>query len=244
MPTEILDSTRERMSKTISVLEQELNGLRAGRANPQLLDRLMVDYYGTPTPIQQIGNISTPEPRMLIISVWDQKAIPAVEKAIQKSDLGINPSNDGRVIRLVFPELTEERRKELVKVVRKRGEEAKVAIRSIRRDANEQTKKQQKDNLLTEDDQKRLEEKIQKMTDEVIKDIDAILSKKEKAILSVGAAALVYRWNRQPSGSRRKTLPAARWRCDAVKARRAAKHVSFLNAWSRTGKCCCCIPAF
>ena len=145
----------------------------------------MVDYYGTPTPIQQIGNISTPEPRMLIISVWDQKAIPAVEKAIQKSDLGINPSNDGRVIRLVFPELTEERRKELVKVVRKRGEEAKVAIRSIRRDANEQTKKQQKDNLLTEDDQKRLEEKIQKMTDEVIKDIDAILSKKEKEILSV-----------------------------------------------------------
>lgn len=185
MPIEILDSTRERMSKTISVLEQELNGLRAGRANPQLLDRLMVDYYGTPTPIQQIGNISTPEPRMLIISVWDQKAIPAVEKAIQKSDLGINPSNDGRVIRLVFPELTEERRKELVKVVRKRGEEAKVAIRSIRRDANEQTKKQQKDNLLTEDDQKRLEEKIQKMTDEVIKDIDAILSKKEKEILSV-----------------------------------------------------------
>lgn len=185
MPTENLDSTRERMSKTISVLEQELNGLRAGRANPQLLDRLMVDYYGTPTPIQQIGNISTPEPRMLIISVWDQKAIPAVEKAIQKSDLGINPSNDGRVIRLVFPELTEERRKELVKVVRKRGEEAKVAIRSIRRDANEQTKKQQKDNLLTEDDQKRLEEKIQKMTDEVIKDIDAILSKKEKEILSV-----------------------------------------------------------
>ncbi len=173
------------MSKTISVLEQELNGLRAGRANPQLLDRLMVDYYGTPTPIQQIGNISTPEPRMLIISVWDQKAIPADEKAIQKSDLGINPSNDGRVIRLVFPELTEERRKELVKVVRKRGEEAKVAIRSIRRDANEQTKKQQKDNLLTEDDQKRLEEKIQKMTDEVIKDIDAILSKKEKEILSV-----------------------------------------------------------
>ncbi len=185
MPTETLDSSRERMSKTISVLEQELNGLRAGRANPQLLDRLMVDYYGTPTPIQQIGNISTPEPRMLIISVWDQKAIPAVEKAIQKSDLGINPSNDGRVIRLVFPELTEERRKELVKVVRKRGEEAKVAIRSIRRDANEQTKKQQKDNLLTEDDQKRLEEKIQKMTDEVIKDIDAILSKKEKEILSV-----------------------------------------------------------
>ena len=185
MPTEILDSTRERMSKTISVLEQELNGLRAGRANPQLLDRLMVDYYGTPTPIQQIGNISTPEPRMLIISVWDQKAIPAVEKAIQKSDLGINPSNDGRVIRLVFPELTEERRKELVKVVRKRGEEAKVAIRSIRRDAIEQIKKQKKEGEVTEDDQKKLEDQAQKLTDSTIKDIDKLVADKEKEIMEV-----------------------------------------------------------
>ena len=177
---DILDATRERMNKTISVLQQELNGLRAGRANPQVLDRVMVDYYGTPTPINQLGNISTPEPRMLVIAVWDQKAIPAVEKAIQKSDVGINPSNDGKVIRLVFPELTEERRKELVKVVRKKGEESKVAIRSIRRDANEQIKKQQKDNELTEDDLKRLEEKIQKLTDELIREIDTIVSAKEK----------------------------------------------------------------
>lgn len=182
---DILDATRERMNKTISVLQQELNGLRAGRANPQVLDRVMVDYYGTPTPINQLGNISTPEPRMLVIAVWDQKAIPAVEKAIQKSDVGINPSNDGKVIRLVFPELTEERRKELVKVVRKKGEESKVAIRSIRRDSNEQIKKQQKDNELTEDDLKRLEEKIQKLTDELIREIDTIVSAKEKEILSV-----------------------------------------------------------
>ena len=182
---DILGATRERMNKTISVLQQELNGLRAGRANPQVLDRVMVDYYGTPTPINQLGNISTPEPRMLVIAVWDQKAIPAVEKAIQKSDVGINPSNDGKVIRLVFPELTEERRKELVKVVRKKGEESKVAIRSIRRDANEQIKKQQKDNELTEDDLKRLEEKIQKLTDELIREIDTIVSAKEKEILSV-----------------------------------------------------------
>ena len=182
---DILDATRERMNKTISVLQQELNGLRAGRANPQVLDRVMVDYYGTPTPINQLGNISTPEPRMLVIAVWDQKAIPAVEKAIQKSDVGINPSNDGKVIRLVFPELTEERRKELVKVVRKKGEESKVAIRSIRRDANEQIKKQQKDNELTEDDLKRLEEKIQKLTDELIREIDTIVSAKEKEIMTV-----------------------------------------------------------
>ncbi|MBQ6426570.1 MAG: ribosome recycling factor [Clostridia bacterium] len=185
MDHEILDNSTERMNKTISVLKQELGGLRAGRANPQLLDRLMVDYYGTQTPINQLGNISTPEPRLLVISVWDQKAIPAIEKAIQKSELGINPANDGRVIRLVFPELTEERRKELVKIVKKKGEESKVAIRSIRRDANEQSKKAQKDNLLTEDDQKLLEDRIQKLTDEKIKEIDGILAAKEKEILSV-----------------------------------------------------------
>jgi len=183
--SDILVSSRERMNKTLSVLQQELNGLRAGRANPQALDRITADYYGTPTPLNQLGNFSTPEPRLLVISVWDQKAIPAIEKAIQKSDLGINPTNDGRVVRLVFPELTEERRKELVKVVRKKGEEAKVAIRSIRRDANDQSKKQQKDNLLTEDDQKQLIDKIQKLTDELIKEIDTIISAKEKEILSV-----------------------------------------------------------
>lgn len=185
MPAELIDVSKERMNKTIAVLHQELNSLRAGRANPQVLDRLMVDYYGTQTPITQLGNISTPEPRVLAISVWDNKAIPAIEKAIQKSDIGINPSNDGRIIRLVFPELTEERRKELVKVVRKKGEESKVAIRSIRRDAIEQNKKAKKDNLLTEDDQKQMDEKIQKLTDDLIKQIDEILTAKEKEILTV-----------------------------------------------------------
>lgn len=185
MADAIIESTKERMNKTIAVLKTELGGLRAGRANPQLLERIMVDYYGTPTPIQQLGNISTPEPRMLIISVWDQKAIPAIEKAIQKSDLGINPANDGKVIRLLFPELNEERRKELVKVVHKKGEESKVAIRSIRRDVMEQIKKDCKSSTITEDDQKYLEEKLQKLTDDVAKEIDTILAAKEKEILAV-----------------------------------------------------------
>ena len=185
MPADIIDATKERMNKTIAVLKSELSGQRAGRANPQVLDRISADYYGTPTPINQLGNISTPEPRMLIISVWDNKAIPAIEKAIQKSDLGINPANDGKVIRLLFPELTEERRKDLVKVVRKKGEESKVAIRAIRRDTIEQIKKDKKDNLLTEDDQKKLEEHAQKLTDELIKEIDGVISAKEKEIMSV-----------------------------------------------------------
>ena len=182
---EILDIATEKMNKTISVMKQEYNSLRAGRANPQALDRIMVDYYGSPTPINQIGNISVPEPRMLIIALWDSKMIPAVEKAIQKSDLGINPANDGKVIRLIFPELTQERRKELAKVIRKKAEESKVAVRSIRRDAMEDIKKQKKDNLLTEDDQKKLEEKVQKLTDEKVKEIDTIAQAKEKEIMSV-----------------------------------------------------------
>jgi ribosome recycling factor len=182
---EILDIATEKMNKTISVMKQEYNSLRAGRANPQALDRIMVDYYGSPTPINQVGNISVPEPRMLIIALWDTKMIPAVEKAIQKSDLGINPANDGKVIRLIFPELTQERRKELAKVIRKKAEESKVAVRSIRRDAMEDIKKQKKDNLLTEDDQKKLEEKVQKLTDEKVKEIDTIAQAKEKEIMSV-----------------------------------------------------------
>ena len=182
---EILDIATEKMNKTISVMKQEYNSLRAGRANPQALDRITADYYGTPTPINQMGNISVPEPRMLIISLWDTKLIPVVEKAIQKSDLGINPANDGKVIRLIFPELTEERRKDLAKVIRKKAEESKVAVRSIRRDAMEDIKKQKKDNLLTEDDQKKLEEKVQKLTDEKVKEIDAIAQAKEKEIMSV-----------------------------------------------------------
>ena len=182
---EILDIATDKMNKTISVMKQEYNSLRAGRANPQALDRIMVDYYGSPTPINQMGNISVPEPRMLIIALWDTKMIPNVEKAIQKSDLGINPANDGKVIRLIFPELTEERRKDLAKVIRKKAEESKVAVRSIRRDAMEDIKKQKKDNLLTEDDQKKLEEKVQKLTDDKVKEIDTIAQAKEKEIMSV-----------------------------------------------------------
>lgn len=182
---DIIENAQEKMNKTIAVLKRDLGSLRAGRANPQLLDRIMVDYYGTPTPINQMGTISSPEPRMLVISLWDLSMLPAVEKAIQKSDIGINPSNDGKLIRLIFPELTEERRKELVKSVRKKAEESKVAIRAIRRDANEAIKKDCKDSVITEDDQKRLEDKAQKATDAAIKDIDRICSEKEKELLEV-----------------------------------------------------------
>ena len=185
MSNEVINVAKDKMSKTMSVMKKEFASLRAGRANPQCLDRIMVDYYGTPTPINQLGNLSTPEPRILQISVWDTKAIKDVEKAIQSSDLGINPSNDGKVIRLVFPELTEERRKELCKVVRKKAEEAKVAIRAIRRDANEQIKKMQKASEITEDDMKKAENDIQKATDSFIKDIDAAVAEKEKEIMEV-----------------------------------------------------------
>ena len=180
-----VDLAKEKMGKTISVLKQELSGLRAGRANAQVLDRITADYYGTPTPINQMGNISAPEPRLLVIAPYDPSALKEIEKALQKSDLGINPSNDGKVIRLVFPELTEERRRDLVKVVKKKGEEAKVAIRSIRRDANETIKKQKKNGDITEDDQKIMEEDAQKATDASIKDIDKIIADKEKEIMEV-----------------------------------------------------------
>ena len=180
-----VELAKEKMGKTISVLKQELSGLRAGRANAQVLDRITADYYGTPTPINQMGNISAPEPRLLVIAPYDPSALKEIEKALQKSDLGINPSNDGKVIRLVFPELTEERRRDLVKVVKKKGEEAKVAIRSIRRDANETTKKQKKNGDITEDDQKIMEEDAQKATDASIKDIDKIIADKEKEIMEV-----------------------------------------------------------
>lgn len=182
---DIIENAQDRMNKTIAVLKRDLGSLRAGRANPQLLDRIMVDYYGSPTPINQMGTISSPEPRMLVISLWDLSMLSAVEKAIQKSDIGINPSNDGKLIRLIFPELTEERRKELVKTVRKKAEESKVAIRAIRRDANEAIKKDCKDSVITEDDQKRLEDKAQKATDAAIKEIDRICSEKEKELLEV-----------------------------------------------------------
>lgn len=180
-----VELAKEKMGKTISVLKQELSGLRAGRANAQVLDRITADYYGTPTPINQMGNISAPEPRLLVIAPYDPSALKEIEKALQKSDLGINPSNDGKVIRLVFPELTEERRRDLVKVVKKKGEEAKVAIRSIRRDANETIKKEKKNGDITEDDQKIMEEDAQKATDASIKDIDKIIADKEKEIMEV-----------------------------------------------------------
>ena len=168
-------TAKEKMTKTVAALERDLGTLKAGRANPQALDRIMVDYYGSQVPINQLGNISSPEARLLVISPYDATMIKEIEKAIQKSDLGINPSNDGRLIRLVFPELTEERRKELVKLVRKKGEESKVAIRSIRRDAIDTIKKAKKDGDITEDDQKRQEEQAQKATDEFIKNIDKVI---------------------------------------------------------------------
>ena len=180
-----VELAKEKMGKTISVLKQDLGGLRAGRANAQVLDRITADYYGTPTPINQMGNISAPEPRLLVIAPYDPSALKEIEKAIQKSELGINPSNDGKVIRLVFPELTEERRRDLVKVGKKKGEEAKVAIRAIRRDANETIKKEKKNGDITEDDQKKMEEEAQKATDSFIKDIDKIIADKEKEIMEV-----------------------------------------------------------
>ena len=185
MYRQVIDTAVEKMGKTTSVYQDELRSIRAGRANPQLLDRVMVDYYGVQTPLTQMGNVSSPEPRMLVVSVWDQKALPLVEKAILKSDLGLNPSNDGKLIRLVIPELNEERRKELTKLVRKGAEEAKVAIRSIRRDAMEQFKKLEKDSSITEDDRTKAEKKMQEATDEAIKGIDVISAQKEKEIMEV-----------------------------------------------------------
>jgi len=185
MYRQVIDTAVEKMGKTNSVYQEELRSIRAGRANPQLLERITVDYYGVQTPLTQMGNITAPEPRMLVINLWDQKSIPLVEKAILKSDLGLNPSNDGKIIRLVIPELNEERRKELTKLVRKSAEEAKVAIRSIRRDAMDQFKKLEKDSKITEDDRTKAEKKMQDKTDEAIKGIDALCAQKEKEIMAV-----------------------------------------------------------
>ena len=185
MIDDVMNTAKEKMQKSCAVYERDMMGLRAGRANPQLLDRIMVDYYGTPTPINQVGNISSPEPRLLVIAPWEAKMIPQIEKAIQKSDLGLNPSNDGKIIRLVFPELNEERRRDLTKIASKGAEETKVAIRSIRRDAIEQIKKLKKNSEITEDDQHEAEEDMQKITDKAIKDVDAIYAAKEKEIMEV-----------------------------------------------------------
>ena len=185
MTDAVLNNAKEKMAKTCSSYEREMQSVRAGRANPQVLDRIMVDYYGTPTPINQVGNISVPEARILVIAPWESKMITPIEKAIQTSDLGLNPSNDGKVIRLVFPELNEERRKDLTKVASKACEEARVAIRNIRRDAMEQIKKMKKNSEITEDDQRKAEEDLQKITDKGIKDVDAVYAAKEKEIMEV-----------------------------------------------------------
>ena len=174
----------EKMTKTFNNLLSEFATIRAGRANPSILNKIRVDYYGTPTPLQQIGNITVPEPRILQIQPWEASMVKAIEKAILTSDIGINPSNDGRIIRLVFPELTEERRKDLVKEVKKKGEAGKVAIRNIRRDANDYLKKLGKTEV-SEDEISDLEDAIQKMTDKYFKDIDKATEEKSKEILTV-----------------------------------------------------------
>ena len=172
------------MKKTMANLEGELAAIRAGRANPNVLNKIMVDYYGTPTPIQQVGNVSVPEPRMIQIQPWEKAMVKQIEKAIQTSDLGINPTNDGSVIRLVFPELTEERRKELVKDVKKKGEAAKVAVRNIRRDGNDAFKKL-KGSDVSEDEIKDMEDDLQKLTDKFIKEIDKAVEVKSKEVMTV-----------------------------------------------------------
>ena len=181
----IIETAKEKMGKTREFYQRDMLSLRAGRANPQILDKITVDYYGTPTALNQVGNISSPEPRLLVIAPWEPKMIGPIEKAIQKSDLGINPSNDGKVIRLLVPELTGERRKELCKQVKKMVDEGKVAIRNIRRDAMETIKKMKKDSVITEDDQKIAEKDLQKVTDKHIEELDKIGADKEKEIMSV-----------------------------------------------------------
>lgn len=185
MIKDIIKDSEDRMKKAIEHLTKDLASMRAGRANPGMLDRIMVDYYGEPTPLNQLANITVPEARLLVIQPWDKHSIADIEKAIMKSDLGINPSNDGNVIRLVVPQLTEERRKDLVKVVKKRAEEAKVALRNIRREANDLIKQAEKDKLVSEDEAKKGNDEIQKITDKGVKDIEAILLAKEKDVMEV-----------------------------------------------------------
>ena len=175
----------DRMKKTLDVMQANFAAVRAGRANAAVLDQIRVDYYGTPTPINQIASIASPDPRTLTIQPWDTGTMKLIEKAIQASDLGINPQNDGRLIRLAFPQLTEERRKELIKQVRKYGEESKTAIRNIRRDAMDAFKKQQKKSEITEDDLKNAEKDIQKLTDDYISDVDKMVAKKEKELSEI-----------------------------------------------------------
>lgn len=185
MYKEIVTKSEETMKKSISFLKDELSTIRAGKANPKLVDKIQVSYYGTMTPINQVANVSVPEPRSIIIQPWDSSLIKEIEKAIMVSDLGINPSNDGKMIRLIIPPLTEERRKDLIKQVKKEVENAKIAVRNIRRDANEEFKKLEKASEMTKDDHKKAEEEMQKLTDKYIKLTDDIFKEKEKEILEV-----------------------------------------------------------
>lgn len=185
MAKSIKKQAGEKMEKAIAALKKDLASFRTGRATPALLDKVMVDYYGTLVPVNQMANISAPEPRLLVIQPWDKSALGEIERAIQKSDLGLNPSNDGSVIRIAIPAMTEERRIELVKLVKRTGEEAKVAIRNNRRDANEELKKKEKSGEMSEDESRRAQEEVQKMTDEYIREVDGIITAKEKEVMEV-----------------------------------------------------------
>lgn len=185
MINDVIKHTEDKMLKTIEILKKEFSSMRAGTANPSLLERVMVDYYGTPTPVNQVANISAPEARLLIIQPWDKSVIPAIEKAIMKSDIGLTPSSDGLLIRLAIPQLTQERRTELVKVAKKKTEETRVAVRNIRREANDEIKKLEKADHLSEDDAKRGQDEIQKITDKHIKHAEDILAKKEEEVMEV-----------------------------------------------------------
>lgn len=185
MYQEHLKEAENKMGKTISVYKEELQSIRAGRANPGLLDKINVDYYGQITPLKQVGSISAPEPRLLVIQPWDAKLIPVIEKEILKSDLGLNPSNDGKLIRLVIPQLTEERRKDLTKLVKKNGENAKVAIRNTRRDSLDKIKKMEKAKEISEDEMKKAEDELQKITDKYIEQVDEITKKKEEELMEI-----------------------------------------------------------
>lgn len=185
MTKQVLDQAKEKMTKSLAAFSRELASIRAGRASASLLDRITVDYYGAPTPVNQLAGVSVPEPRLLVITPYDKSILGEIEKAIMKSDIGITPTNDGNVIRLAIPALTEERRKELVKVVKKEAEEAKVAVRNVRRDANDDLKKLEKNGEITEDDLRGYSEDIQKLTDEFIAKVDETAKEKEKEILAV-----------------------------------------------------------
>ncbi|MFZ5591048.1 MAG: ribosome recycling factor [Bacillota bacterium] len=185
MAKELIAEAEANMKKTVEVVKKEFASLRAGRATPALLDKITVNYYGTPTPLNQLANISVPEARLLVIQPWDKSALPEIEKAILKSDLGITPTSDGTVVRLQIPQLTKERRAELVKVIKKKAEEGRVAIRNVRRDANDALKAKEKKGEISEDELKRSQDEVQKITDKYIKEIDTLLQNKEQEIMSI-----------------------------------------------------------